>query len=154
MSLSTQIALKPTADQKKRLQEIQGKVDAGLDRILKADQKAQLKKMNEDFARGGPPGFGPGGPPGFRPPGPGPGGPPPPGGGPGGPPPLGGPGGPPPGGGPGGPPPFGGPPGGGGVFRVYRYAADYPGLAGRDLKPGKTVEELQPKEPETKKEAR
>ncbi len=29
------------------------------------------------------------------------------------------------------------------VFRSYRYAADYPGLKGRELKPGKTVEELQ-----------
>ena len=29
------------------------------------------------------------------------------------------------------------------VYRSYRYAADYPGLKGRDLKPGKTVEELQ-----------
>jgi hypothetical protein len=29
------------------------------------------------------------------------------------------------------------------VYRSYRYAADYPGLKGRDLKPGKSVEELQ-----------
>jgi hypothetical protein len=29
------------------------------------------------------------------------------------------------------------------VYRSYRYAADYPGLKGRDLKSGKTVEELQ-----------
>ena len=29
------------------------------------------------------------------------------------------------------------------VYRSYRYAADYPGLKGRELKPGKTVEELQ-----------
>jgi Spy/CpxP family protein refolding chaperone len=28
------------------------------------------------------------------------------------------------------------------VFRSYRYAADYPGLKGKELKPGKTVEEL------------
>jgi Arylsulfotransferase (ASST) len=48
---------------------------------------------------------------------------------------------------------WGGGPGGGGgpprlgnaVFRSYRYAANYPGLARRDLKPGKTVEELQQK---------
>jgi hypothetical protein len=52
-----------------------------------------------------------------------------------------GPGGP---GGPGGFPGFG-PPGGAGVFRTYRYAASYPGLAGRDLTPGKTVEELERK---------
>ncbi len=29
------------------------------------------------------------------------------------------------------------------LFRCYRYAANYPGLAGKDLKPGKTIEELQ-----------
>ena len=58
----------------------------------------------------------------------------------------GGPGGPPRG--PGGPP---GPPGGFGgnsVFRAYRYAKDYPGLAGKDLTPGKTVEELERKRPD------
>ena len=48
--------------------------------------------------------------------------------------------------GPGGPGGFG-PPGGSALFRAYRYAPDYPGLAGKELKPGKTVEELQPKEP-------
>ena len=55
--------------------------------------------------------------------------------------------GPPGGGGPGGP---GGPPGGGpsgsSLFRAYRYAANYPALAGKDLTPGKTVEELQAKD--------
>jgi hypothetical protein len=35
---------------------------------------------------------------------------------------------------------------GGSVFRAYRYAPDYPGLAGKDLTPGKTIEELQAKE--------
>jgi hypothetical protein len=40
--------------------------------------------------------------------------------------------------GPGGPPSLGN-----AVYRSYRYAADYPGLKGRELKPGKTVEELQ-----------
>lgn len=40
--------------------------------------------------------------------------------------------------GPGGPPSLGN-----AVFRSYRYGADYPGLKGRELKPGKTVEELQ-----------
>jgi Arylsulfotransferase (ASST) len=35
------------------------------------------------------------------------------------------------------------------VFRAYRYGPDYPGLAGKDLKPGKTVLELEPKEPAT-----
>ena len=29
------------------------------------------------------------------------------------------------------------------VYRSYRYAVDYPGLKGRALKPGQTVEELQ-----------
>jgi hypothetical protein len=35
-----------------------------------------------------------------------------------------------------------GPPGGGGLFRAPRYGADYAGLIGKDLKPGKTVEEI------------
>ena len=35
-----------------------------------------------------------------------------------------------------------GPPGGGGIFRATRYPADYAGLKGRELKPGKTIEEL------------
>jgi hypothetical protein len=30
------------------------------------------------------------------------------------------------------------------VYRSHRYAADYPGLKGRELRPGKTVEELHP----------
>ena len=57
----------------------------------------------------------------------------------------GGPGGPPRG--PGGPP--GGPGGFGGnsVFRAYRYAKDYPGLAGKNLTPGKRVEELEANRP-------
>jgi hypothetical protein len=36
-----------------------------------------------------------------------------------------------------------GPPGGSGLFRAPRYAGDYPGLKGKELKPGKTIEELQ-----------
>jgi hypothetical protein len=44
------------------------------------------------------------------------------------------------GGGPGG---GGPPPLGNAVFRSYRYAASYPGLSGKDLTPGKTIEELQ-----------
>ena len=51
--------------------------------------------------------------------------------------------------------PADGPPGGFGgnsVFRAYRYAKDYPGLAGKDLTPGKTVEELERSRPETKAE--
>jgi hypothetical protein len=45
---------------------------------------------------------------------------------------------------PGPPGPVGPPglPGGGGIFRATRYPADYPGLKGRELKPGKTVEEM------------
>jgi hypothetical protein len=56
-------------------------------------------------------------------------------------------GGPP--GGPGGPGGFG-PPGGGSLFRAARFGPNYPGLAGRDLTPGKTVEALQPKETKAK----
>jgi hypothetical protein len=51
--------------------------------------------------------------------------------------------------GPGGPPgrvPAGGAP----LFRAYRYAANFPAFAGKDLTPGKTIEELQRKEPEKK----
>ncbi len=33
------------------------------------------------------------------------------------------------------------------LFRSYRYPADYPGLKGKELKPGKTVEELELAEP-------
>jgi Arylsulfotransferase (ASST) len=48
-------------------------------------------------------------------------------------------------GGPGGPGGFG-QPGGSSLFRSYRYGPNDPALAGKDLKPGKTVEELEPKE--------
>jgi Arylsulfotransferase (ASST) len=134
MSVATQITLKPTPEQKTKLTELQKAVDDKLDQVLNDDQKKQFKQLRSDFARGGPMQFGPGGPPGA------PGGGPP--GGPGGPP------GGPPGFGPGGPPAFlfAGPPGGSAVFRAYRYGADYPGLAGKDLTPGRTVEELQPKD--------
>jgi hypothetical protein len=133
ITTSVQIQLKPTAEQRMALANLQNKADALLEKLLTTDQKKQIRQMKEDFARGGPPG-GPGGPP--------PGGP---GGRPGGPPP----GGP---GGPGGPPPglFAGPPGGASLFRAYKYAADYPGLAGRDLKPGRTVEEIEKPKAEAK----
>jgi hypothetical protein len=50
-------------------------------------------------------------------------------------------GGGPPGFGPGGPPGgAAGPPVGGSLFRAPRYSSDYPGLAGRDLTPGPTLE--------------
>jgi hypothetical protein len=39
-----------------------------------------------------------------------------------------------------------GPAGGGSLFRAYRYGRDYAGLAGKDLTPGKTIEELYPNE--------
>jgi Spy/CpxP family protein refolding chaperone len=58
----------------------------------------------------------------------------------------GGPGGPPPGG-PGG---FGARGGGSPLFRAYRFASSFPGLVGKDLTPGKTIEELQAKGPEKK----
>ena len=54
-----------------------------------------------------------------------------------------------PGGPPGGPPggfpgfPGMGAGGGGGLFRAPRYAADFPGFKDKELKPGKTIEELQ-----------
>ena len=100
---------------------LQKEVDGEVEDLLDDDQKNQMKQMRAMIARGGP----------ARRSGPAAAGRPPPG--------------------PGGPP---GPPGGFGgnaVFRAYRYGPDYPGLAGKDLKPGKTVEELQPKEPETAK---
>ena len=40
-----------------------------------------------------------------------------------------------------------GPPGGSSLFRAYRYGPDYPGLAGKDLKPQKTVEGSTPRRP-------
>src|SRR5262249_13175042 len=40
-----------------------------------------------------------------------------------------------------------GPPGGGAAFRATRYPADYAGLKGRDLKPGKLLEEMVKKGP-------
>jgi hypothetical protein len=53
--------------------------------------------------------------------------------------------------GPGGPG-RGGPPGGAPMFRSYRYAMNFPAFAGKNLKPGKTIEDLQ-KEEQEKKEA-
>ena len=71
ISKSTLTALKPTAEQKTRLDDLQKEVDAKLDKVLTADQKKQLKEMQAELRQGGP--FG--GPPGGPPPG-GPGGPP------------------------------------------------------------------------------
>jgi hypothetical protein len=77
-------------------------IDAKLDKLLTAEQKSQLKQMQQGSAPVGP--VLAGGP------------------------------------GRGGPPP-GGPP----VFRAYRYGRQFPGLAGKNLTPGKTIEELQQK---------
>jgi len=147
-----QARLNLTDQQKKQVESLQKEADGKLAEVLTDQQKKQLQELQQGLVpggfggparfggrdgfggrggvgRGGPGGFGPGGPGG-------------PGGFPGGGfgPPGGFPGGGfgPPGGGPGG---FG--PGGGQVFRVYRYAADYPGLIGKNLTPGKTIEELQ-----------
>jgi Arylsulfotransferase (ASST) len=116
LSSAVQDRLKLSDEQKKQTADLQKTVDEKLAAILKEDQKKQIKRM-QDMAKGfaaGPPGPPPGGPPGGLP-----------GFGP-----------------PGGFPGFG-PPGGGGLFRAPRYAADFPGLKGKELKPGKTVEELQ-----------
>ncbi len=112
--------------QQAELKKIQKGADKQLEKIWTDDQKTRFKEMESMFARGpggGPPGGG------FGPP-------------PGGGPPAGGPPGPrgggfgPPGGGPGGP---GGP---GGIFRCYRYGTEYAGLAGKELKPGKKLDEV------------
>jgi Spy/CpxP family protein refolding chaperone len=60
-----------TAEQKKRLDELQKKVDERLAKILTDEQKKQLKEMQQGFGRGGRGGRGPGGPggPGGPPPG-------------------------------------------------------------------------------------
>jgi hypothetical protein len=50
----------------------------------------------------------------------------------------------------GGGPGRGGPPGGRPLFRALRYATSFAGFAGKNLTPGKTLEELQPKESEKK----
>jgi hypothetical protein len=158
--------LQLTDEQKKQIDDIEKHANESVEKVLNDDQRKQLADLRRNppdggvrVAAGGPggPNFGPPGDggPNFGPPGrvgrrgrrdgdsdrnPRPqggrdGGPnfgPPGGGGPGlGPRGRGGPGG-----------PFGGPPGGGSVFRVYRYGADYPGLAGRDLAPGKTLVEI------------
>jgi Arylsulfotransferase (ASST) len=124
LPMRTQVLLNLSAGQKTAVVAIQKDVDGKVAALLDDDQKDQIKQIRTMAARGGPPGR-PGGP---------------------GAPPRG-PGGPP--GVPGGPPM--GPPGGFGdnsVFRAYRYPKDYPGLAGKDLTPGKAVEELEAKRPE------
>ncbi len=108
MSLSRQILLKPSDEQKKELAGLQKQVDDQLAATLTVDQKAQFEKMKSDFARGGPstglrngiPGAAPGRSAGLT-------------------------------------GDFAGtlPPGVSPVFRVLRYGAGYPGLAGKDLRP-------------------
>jgi hypothetical protein len=116
MSLSTQIVLKPTVEQKHALAELQKQVDAKLSELLTDVQTVHFKELKDDFARGkspnsplgGPSGAGPDlsvGPPGVG--------------------------------------DFGAPPGMNPVFRAHRYGPDYAGLAGKNLTPGKTLEELQ-----------
>jgi Arylsulfotransferase (ASST) len=131
ISKLTLTALKPTAEQQKQLDDLQKEVDAKLATVLNADQKKQVKEMQENVGQGGPFAFGP------------PGG--------GGGPPQKGQGGPPrkgqggpqqkgQGGPPGGP---GGPMMGNTLFRAPRYGPEFPGLAGKTLKPGKTIEEME-----------
>ena len=63
ISASTMKSLKPTAEQKKQLDDLQKEVDTTLEKLLSADQKKEFKEAREGFARGGPFGFGPpGGP--------------------------------------------------------------------------------------------
>lgn len=128
MALAAQVRLKLNPEQKKQLQALQKETDAKLAELFTEEQKKQFKELQANAARGGLFGAGPGGP----------GGP----GRPGAPPP--GPGGPP--GGPGGPP-SGAPDfrttGVMPVFRTYRFAPTHPGLKGKELTAGKTIEELQ-----------
>jgi Spy/CpxP family protein refolding chaperone len=120
MALAVQTRLKLTADQRKSLQKLQKEADGTLAKVLTDEQKKELKQLAANRGRG------PGGPPGgavrF------------------------GPGGGPPGGGPPGGPGGFGPPGGTSIFRAYRYAASYSGFVGKDLAPGKTIEEIQAKD--------
>ncbi len=52
MPLSRLVMLKPTDEQKKRLTELQKRVDDKLDEILTIDQKAGFAKLKQDFGRG------------------------------------------------------------------------------------------------------
>jgi Arylsulfotransferase (ASST) len=107
MSLSRQILLKPTEEQKKVLAGLQKHVDDQLATILAGDQAALFEKLKSDFARGGPLTSGRGTVPGAafdRP------------------------------GGVAGDFAAPHPPGVNPVFRATRYGADYAGLAGKDLR--------------------
>jgi hypothetical protein len=108
MSLSRQVPLKPTDDQKKQLAGLQGRVDDRLALALTADQKARLEALKRDFARGGPMASGNSGPPRGQ-------------------------AGRPTGLGPDVPPPL--PPGVNPMFHAVRYGANHPGLADKSLRP-------------------
>jgi hypothetical protein len=104
LSLSGEILLKPTGEQKQQLADLQKSVDDQLDHLLDVRQKSRLRKIREDLNRGPPPRA-----------------------------------------------PAGRPLSGGRsfkdpIFRAYRYGPDYPGLAGKELKPGALLEEVEAKE--------
>ena len=63
MSTSTQVALRPTSQQKTQLSDLQKTIDTKLEKVLTDDQKKQFKQVKADFVRGGAGGPG-GGPPG------------------------------------------------------------------------------------------
>jgi hypothetical protein len=112
MSPFQQARLNLADEQKQQMDELQKRVDDKLKEVLGDEQRTQLAQIGRGFGGGN---FGPG---------------------------FGGPGdrrGDRGRGRRGGP---GGGPQGSSVFRVYRYAADYPGLSGKDLTPGKTLEEI------------
>jgi hypothetical protein len=115
LSAFQQARLTLTDEQRPKYDELQKNVDRKLREILRDAQRTQLTQM----ASGGAPGAAFAGPPGGDRRGPG---------------------------GPGGRGGRGGRGGGGGfgasIFRVYRYAADFPGLRGKDLTPGKPLEEV------------
>ena len=122
LSASARVLLKLNRAQDQQWDQLQEAVDRKLDTMMTGDQRKRFQKIREEFARAGPSG-------GPRPsprPAPTPGG---------------------PGGSPGGPAFV---PSKRSLFRAARYAPDYPGLADKELKPGKTVEATQPKEQEKK----
>jgi hypothetical protein len=53
ISLSREVMLKPTDEQKQKLADLQRGVDDELGRILTSDQKAQFERIKHDFGRGG-----------------------------------------------------------------------------------------------------
>jgi hypothetical protein len=121
MPASVQDKLKLTADQKAKVAGLQKEAERKVDEILTEDQKKQLKGLEEMMKT-----FAGGPPRGGR-------------GGPGG---FG-----PPGRGRGG---FGGMGAGSAIFRAYRYGPTYLGLAGKDLTPTKTIEDLESQQSEKK----